>query len=58
MLYAYQLRAQTNARYQDSLVSLSQKEMRCMLNACGIAADIEPCGSWAALPFCVLKRPR
>lgn len=41
MLYAYQLCAQTNARYQDSLVSLSQKEMRCMLNACGVAADIE-----------------
>ena len=41
MLYAYQLCAQTNARYQESLVSLSQKEMRCMLNACGVAADIE-----------------
>lgn len=41
MQYAYQLCAQTNARYQDSLVSLSQKELRCMLNACGVAAEIE-----------------
>lgn len=41
MLYAYQLRAQSNARYQDSLLSLSQKELRCMLASCGIAADIE-----------------
>lgn len=41
MQYAYQLCAQTNARYQDSLVSLSQKEMLCMLNACGVAAEIE-----------------
>ncbi|MBR1606432.1 MAG: hypothetical protein IJ664_01885 [Clostridia bacterium] len=41
MLYAYQLCAQTNARYQDSLVSLSQKEMRCMLSACGVSAEVE-----------------
>ena len=41
MLYAYQLRAQSNARYQESLLSLSQKELRCMLSSCGIAADIE-----------------
>lgn len=42
MLYAYQMRAQSNARYQDSLLALSQKELRCMLACCGIAADIEP----------------
>ena len=35
MLYAYQLRAHSNARYQESLLSLSQKELACMLAACG-----------------------
>ena len=42
MLFAYQLRAHPNARYQQSLLSLSQKELSCMLTACGISADIEP----------------
>ena len=42
MLYAYQLRAHPNARYQESLLSLSQKELRCMLTACGISAEIAP----------------
>lgn len=27
MRYAYQLRSHANARYQDSLISLSQKEL-------------------------------
>ena len=31
MLYAFQLRAHSNARYQVSLLSLSQKELACML---------------------------
>ena len=42
MLYAFQLRAHSNARYQQSLLSLSQKELACMLSACGISADIQP----------------
>ena len=56
MLYAYQLCAQTNARYQDSLVSLSQKEMRCMLHACGIAADMEARRMGGA-PFLCFEAP-
>lgn len=42
MLYAYQLRAHPNARYQQSMLSLSQKELACMLDACGISAAIQP----------------
>ena len=40
MLYAFQLRAHSNARYQVSLLSLSQKELACMLAACGVEADV------------------
>lgn len=42
MHYAYQLRAHANARYQDSLLSLSIKELRCMLLACGVDAVVTP----------------
>lgn len=42
MLYAYQLRAHANARYQESLISLAQKELRCMLKACGAEAEVTP----------------
>ena len=42
MLYAYQLRAHPNVRYQQSLLSLSQKELACMLAACGIEAEVQP----------------
>ena len=41
MLYAYQLRPHPNARYQQSMLSLSQKELLCMLDACGIFSDVE-----------------
>ncbi len=40
MLYAFQLRAHSNARYQVSLLSLCQKELACMLAACGVEADV------------------
>ena len=50
MLYAYQLRSHTNARYLNVLVSLSQKELRCMLHACGIEADVCP-RSLGGTPF-------
>ena len=40
MLYAFQLRAHPNARYQDSFLSLSQKELACMLAACHVPADV------------------
>lgn len=42
MLFAFQLRTHANARYQQSLLSLSHKELACMLDACGIPAQIEP----------------
>ena len=43
MRYAYQLRSHANIRYQDSLVTLSQKELSCMLWACGVDAQVSPC---------------
>ena len=50
MLYAYQLRAHSNARYQESLLSLAQKELACMLAACGVRADIT-CRRLGGAPF-------
>ena len=41
MLYAYQLRAHANARYQQSMLTLSHRELRCMLQACDISAEVE-----------------
>lgn len=41
MLYAYQLRAHSNARYQDSLLPLSKKELSCMLHACGLDVSVD-----------------
>lgn len=40
MRYAYLLRSHANARYQQSLLALSQKELACMLSACGVDAPI------------------
>ncbi len=40
MQYAYLLRAHSNARYQESLLILAQKELTCMLHACGIDACV------------------
>lgn len=40
MRYAFQLRAHSNARYQESLLTLSVKELRCMLHACGVEAEV------------------
>ena len=56
MLYAYQLRAHPNARYQESLLSLSQKELRCMLTACGISAEIAP-HTLGGTPFDLYNSP-
>ena len=57
MLFAYQLRAHSNARYQQSLLLLSQKELACMLEACGISADIEP-RILGGAPFLCFEAPQ
>jgi len=56
MLYAYQLRAHNNARYQESLLSLSQKELACMLASCGICAKIAP-KMLGGAPFLCFEAP-
>ena len=57
MRYAYQLRSHANARYQDSLISLSQKELACMLSACGVDAQITPCTLGGAPFLCFEADP-
>jgi len=57
MLYAYQLRGHSNARYQESLVSLSQKELACMLEACGVPANDIKQRTMGGAPFLCFEAP-
>ena len=56
MLYAYQMRAHSNARYQQSLLSLAQKELCCMLSACGIQTEVCP-HTLGGTPFLCFEAP-
>ncbi|MBQ9408552.1 MAG: hypothetical protein IJU28_04070 [Clostridia bacterium] len=56
MLYAFQLRAHHNARYQGSLLSLAQKEMACMLSACGLDSPVRP-QTLGGAPFLCFEAP-
>lgn len=50
MIYAYQLRAHPNARYQESLLTLSTVELQSMLLTCGVQT-IPYCRTLGGAPF-------